>query len=306
MSPALPVAAAATAGILVGAAIVATRYVIGQTDPASLALWRYGIGVLCLLPPVLMMKRAAIARADVLPICLLGIVQFAVLILLHNFSLRYIPAGLGAVIFTTLPLLTLMIGAAIGREALTLFKAAGVGLTIVGVALTLGDRLTAPTGSGLVWLGALAMLGSAFCGALCSVLYRPYLERYPALQISFLAMVASVVFLCLPAAGAGFFSEAPGFTGAGWLVVLFLGVSSGLGYYLWLWALRHTTPTRVTIFLALSPLTATALGILLLRRGGLGAIPGRPRRGRPRSLAGPQGAALTVLCYAGWDESLVA
>jgi drug/metabolite transporter (DMT)-like permease len=37
-----------------------------------------------------------------------------------------------------------------------------------------------------------------------------------------------------------------------------------VGYYLWLWALQHTSPTRVTVFLALSPITATLLGALLL------------------------------------------
>ena len=265
MSPALPAAAAATAGILVGAGIVATRFVIDQTDPASPALWRYGIGALCLLPPFLLMKRSAIARSDILPICMLGIVQFAILIMLHNYALKHVPAALGALIFATLPLLTLVIGAAMGREPVTLFKSAGVGLTVLGVALALGDRLGAPAdGGGLFWLGALAMFGSAFCGALCSVLYRPYLRRTPSLQVSFLAMVASVAFLCLPAAGAGFFDGAPRFTWGGGLAVLFLGVSSGLGYYLWLWALRHATPTRVTIFLALSPFTAAALGALLL------------------------------------------
>ena len=31
-----------------------------------------------------------------------------------------------------------------------------------------------------------------------------------------------------------------------------------------LWALRHATPTRVTVFLALSPVTAAGLGALLL------------------------------------------
>jgi len=31
-----------------------------------------------------------------------------------------------------------------------------------------------------------------------------------------------------------------------------------------LWALNHTTPTKVTVFLALSPITATALGALWL------------------------------------------
>jgi len=46
--------------------------------------------------------------------------------------------------------------------------------------------------------------------------------------------------------------------------VLFIGVSSGIGYFLWLWALRHTTPTRVTVFLALGPVTAAVLGVLFL------------------------------------------
>src|SRR2546426_12037256 len=35
-------------------------------------------------------------------------------------------------------------------------------------------------------------------------------------------------------------------------------------YYLWLWALGHATPTQVTVFLALSPVTATVLGATLL------------------------------------------
>ncbi|MDP6342391.1 MAG: EamA family transporter, partial [Alphaproteobacteria bacterium] len=39
---------------------------------------------------------------------------------------------------------------------------------------------------------------------------------------------------------------------------------SGLGYYLWLWALQHATPTEVTVFLALGPITATAGGAMLL------------------------------------------
>jgi drug/metabolite transporter (DMT)-like permease len=56
----------------------------------------------------------------------------------------------------------------------------------------------------------------------------------------------------------------PHFTANGWLAVVFIGVSSGVGYYLWLWALNHTTPTKVTVFLALSPITAAGLGALLL------------------------------------------
>ena len=108
------------------------------------------------------------------------------------------------------------------------------------------------------------MLGSALCGAVCSVLYRPYLQKYPTVPVSAFAMLASVGFLAVLAAGEGFFTTLPRFTTGGWLAILFIGISSGIGYYLWLWALNHTTPTRVTVFLALSPITATALGALFL------------------------------------------
>jgi drug/metabolite transporter (DMT)-like permease len=98
----------------------------------------------------------------------------------------------------------------------------------------------------------------------CSVLYRPYLQRYEALPVSSLAMLASVIFLCVPAAYEGLFNGWPQISNRGWAAVLFVGMSSGIGYFLWLWALAHTTPTRASILLALSPITATALGFWLL------------------------------------------
>jgi drug/metabolite transporter (DMT)-like permease len=95
-------------------------------------------------------------------------------------------------------------------------------------------------------------------------LYRPYLRKYPTLDVSAFAMLASVGFLAVLAAWEGFFNSLPRFTMGGWLAVLFIGISSGVGYFLWLWALGRTTPTRVTVFLALSPVTATGFGALLL------------------------------------------
>src|SRR5258708_30718839 len=54
-----PTAASAATGVQVGAAIVATRFVIGQTSPASLALLRYAIGFCCLLPAAARAARTA-------------------------------------------------------------------------------------------------------------------------------------------------------------------------------------------------------------------------------------------------------
>src|SRR5512143_2624698 len=105
----MPMAAGAASGILVGSAMVATRFVIDQTHPASLALWRYLIGFLCLLPPIILSSRVRIERRDFLPIALLGIIQFGILIALLNYALQFIPSARAALIFATLPLLTMIL-----------------------------------------------------------------------------------------------------------------------------------------------------------------------------------------------------
>ena len=63
--------------------------------------------------------------------------------------------------------------------------------------------------------------------------------------------------------------DAPTFTphlsSIGWLAAGFLGLfGAALSYMLWLWALRHTTPTLVAVALALNPMMALTWGALLL------------------------------------------
>lgn len=251
-------------GVLVGASIVATRFVVDQTGPASLALLRYAIGLACLLPPALLTAHVRFERGDLLPIALLGILQFGVVVGLLNFALQFIPSGRASLIFATAPLLTMLLAALLGHERILPVKAIGVGLTILGVGLALGDKVLGAGAASNGWIGELAVFGSAFSAALCSVLYRRYLARYPAVSVSAVAMFASLLFLAYFAAGEGLFASFPHITEVGWLAIVFMGVGSGLGYYLWLWALSRTTPTRVTVFLAFSPLTATFLGALLL------------------------------------------
>ncbi len=266
--------AAALVGIQVGSAIVASRFVIAQTQPASLAFMRYSIGALCLLPFVLSKPKLHFARRDLVPIALLGIIQFGIVIALMNYALQVLPSARVALVFATLPLQTMLIAALLKQESLTLSKTLGVFLTLLGVGLALGERALLPAGS-QVWTRELMVLLSAFSAALCTVLYRPYLKKYPALQVSSFGMLASVIFLAFLAAREGFFLKLPSFTPLGWFAIIFVGISSGLGYFLWLWALNHTTPTKVTIFLALNPITATLLGALLLaEKPGLGLLLG--------------------------------
>ncbi|HKX39754.1 MAG TPA: DMT family transporter [Burkholderiaceae bacterium] len=257
--------AAAAVGVQVGAAIVATRAVVGELGPVTLAALRYAIGLLTLLPfvwPALRDARAPrIARREWLQIALLGIGQFGLLIALLNIGLRSVPAAKGALLFAAFPLLTLIVATLLGHERLVWRQCLGVALTLAAVALALGPDAWRASGS---LAGELAILASALCGAVCSVLYRPVLRRHPALPVSAIAMGAAVVALALCAPFEDAAARMPQVSARGWGAIVFIGTSSGIGYFLWLWALRHAAASRVTLFLSLSPLAAMLLGVLLL------------------------------------------
>ncbi|RYY92779.1 MAG: DMT family transporter, partial [Comamonadaceae bacterium] len=174
----------------------------------------------------------------------------------------HVGAAQAALIFSLFPLLTLLLAAALGREQLGARLLAGVLLSIAGVALSLLPKLQA---SSTGWWGEASVLAAAAIGALCSVLYRPYLQRYPTVPVSAFAMLASVLFLAMAALGERWPERVATLTASQWLVVTFIGVSSAVGYFWWLHALKHESPTRVTVFLALNPVTAALLGAVLLR-----------------------------------------
>jgi drug/metabolite transporter (DMT)-like permease len=260
----MPVAVAAGVGVQVGLALVATRYAVNESGPATLAMFRYAIGAACLLPVMLHLRMPMrFAARDAVPIAIFGILQFGVLIVLINYGLAYITAARAALLFASFPLITMILAALLGREKLTLLKSAGVLLTILGVGITLGEKIFDGTGTDSL-IGEGAVLLAAFCGALCSVLFKPYLQRYPTLSVGAYSMLASVAFLIFLALYEGAFTSWTGYSSTGWLAVAFIGLSSGIGYFGWLWALRHAPPTQVTVFLGLSPITAGIVGALLL------------------------------------------
>lgn len=257
------VAAAVLSSCIGGCAVVATRSVIGQTDPITLALWRYGIGAVVLALIVGPRRWGIIAGRDLAGVAALGVLFFAVFPALFNLALAWTTAARGALALSTLPALTLALSVAWRMEPLTRPKLAGVLAAIGGVALALSaDLRGAPDGA---WRGDLVMIGTAGCGALYNVLARPYLGRYRAVVFTAHTMPigAAALFAMAPAAGLSDLGMQLDTTG--WLVVAFLGTFGAAGaFYLWSWALERTTPTRVAVSVAVNPCVALTLGVVVL------------------------------------------
>lgn len=257
------VLAAVLSSALGGAAAAATRYVIGVTDPVTLAAFRFGLGFLFLLPIALARRRRWPEGREWAAVAALGLLFFAVFFVLFNVSLRYTTAGRGALALSTLPLLTMVVAAALGVERLTGRKTMGVLVATAGVAFVLGTGLAhAPAGA---WRGDLVMVTGALCMALYSVWSRPFIRRSGPLPFTTAGMGAGAAALTLLAWRTGGFAAAGGFGPPEWAAIAYLGLFGGaLVFYLWAFALARTTPTRVASTITVNPVTASAVAAFLL------------------------------------------
>jgi len=262
--------AATVASVCFGASVVATRYVVGQTDPVTLAFLRYAIATLCLAPVLHAAMAAAMPRRDLLSIAALGVLFFGIFPWSFSAALVHLPSSRVATIIATTPLVTLLVSHLRGVERITLPMVIGQLAALAGLYLALGV-IVAPSSRGSVgadgtpWLGVVLTLCAVLCGALYNVFSRPFLKRYKPLHVSALSMAAGTASLAPLAATRGAFTSVPPFTDTAWAALVFLGTFGGaLGFALWIWALQRSTPSRVAVFLAINPVTATLLGALLL------------------------------------------
>ena len=88
---------------------------------------------------------------------LLGLCFFGLFFVLYNIAIGYTTAARASLALATLPLHTMVVGALLGIEPLTLRKSTGVGIAVLGVVAALASGLSAaPPGA---WRGELIMTG---------------------------------------------------------------------------------------------------------------------------------------------------
>ncbi|MBV1693700.1 MAG: DMT family transporter [Hyphomicrobiales bacterium] len=262
--------AAAAAALSAGTAVVATRFVIGETDPISLVFFRYLVSIICFVPILPMLwPQSGLDAAEYAKIAGFGVLFFVLFPWTFNAALQCNPAARGAVGLATIPIQTLLVAAIFGREQLSISKAVGVLLAFSGIAVAFGGAAFGrDTGSYL--LGDCLILLSGLCAAIYSVFGRSTLMRHGPLFVTALAMVFAVAALIpvvvLPAVALkGSAAALPAFSFSGWMAVLFLGSFAGaVQFSLYMWALRWLPPTTTTLYLTLNPITAMVLGIVLL------------------------------------------
>src|SRR5262249_8314920 len=203
--------------------------------------FRFGIGFLFLLPLAWWQGDAWPARRDWAGVAGLGVLYFMLFPILFNASLIFTTAARGALALSTLPLLTMLVCAAIGSEALTPRKSAGVLIAMGGVALALLSGLaSAPDGA---WRGDLLMVAASLCMALYSIWSKTLISRSGPIPFTAMAMGVGAACLILVSLWRDSFAPVAAFGLPQWGAAFYLGAfGAALTFYLWAFALERTTP----------------------------------------------------------------
>jgi drug/metabolite transporter (DMT)-like permease len=264
------VASSAIGGIAGGA----TRFVVHATDPVTLGVFRFGTGFLILLPIALYMKSRWPKGRDWIAVAALGILFFFAFSVLFNLAYTYTTAARGALTLSTMPLMTMLVGAALGIETLTVRKTTGVLIAMTGVLFALAFGLSnAPAGA---WRGELVMVAATFCMSLYNVWSRPFIARSDPLAFLTAGMGAAAFCLLVWALAIHGFDAAAQFGASQWVAITYLGIVGSAGaFILWVFALSRTSPTKTAVTITVNPVFASIVGAVAIGEGiGLNLIVG--------------------------------
>ncbi len=258
--------AAAVAAVLAtfsaGTTLGAIRFVGPESDAFTITFLRIAIGAAILLPLALVFARGWPRGRDLFVLAGFGVAMFGVSQWLVSASLIHTSAARGGILASTVPFMTLALAAALGAERLTWLKGFGVAVATFGVALALWRDASAVPGG---WVGDLYMLAASAVLSVYNVVSRDIIRRYPPLIFVVCNMIPGAVVLFVVGLLVGAPVTELEFSGNGWLAIAYIGIAGSAGtYFLWLWALRNTTPTRVAVALTMNPVGAIAAAVIVL------------------------------------------
>lgn len=246
-----------------GSAAAVTRYLTGNADPITLAILRWGIGFMLVWPAAVLLRAKFPPRADWLAVTVLGICFFGLFFIFYNIALGYTTAARASLALSTLPLQTMLVGALLGIEPLTLRKSLGVAIAMLGVLAALATGISAaPDGA---WRGEAIMVGAVLCMAFYNVWSRRFIVRSSVLGFLCVGMGAGAAALILIGVLTGRVVVLESFNAAQWTAGFYLGIGGGAAaFILWVMALQRTTPTLVANTMTVNPIAAGLLATQLV------------------------------------------
>jgi drug/metabolite transporter (DMT)-like permease len=238
-------------------AFVGIRVSLQGYTPGGLALLRFIVASFFML--IIQMKlpeRRSIALTDKAWLLLVGVFGLGFYHIALNYGELSVPSGISSFIISLSPLVT--------REIISINMIIGMIVSIIGVALIMLGKINDYN----FHIGVFEVMIATFVGGVYSVLQKPFLKKYHAIEVTAYIIWGTMIFLLyyLPEMVGSIKTASLQST----MAAIYLGVfPAAIGYLAWSYGLKEMSATEAANYLYLMPLIATLLGWIWL-----GEIPG--------------------------------
>ena len=242
-----------------GSLYVASKYVLDKVPPFTVSLVRYAVAFLLLFVFIRIKKYRPVERKDYKYIFIIGFLGYFVALVLQLLGTKYSSASFAALVNSLNPIVIMIMAAVFLHEKLTCQKIIGLVLGLAGVYAVLGGVQGGDMKAGIV-----LSLISVLIWSYVSIIIRKISHRYPPLLITAWSM--GVALVCTLPVSAVELIRTPVLWDEGViLALLYMAVMcTCVAHLLWNESLSLAEAGTCSAFYPVQPLSATALGILLL------------------------------------------
>jgi drug/metabolite transporter (DMT)-like permease len=240
------------------------KYGTALVDPLAYNGIRVGLAAVVLVLIVAATRAPLPPRRDILALLGLGVLGNGFYQCLFVIGVSKTSASDAALVIAATPAFVAIIGKLRGSERTSAKRAAGIAMSILGMAFVVLGATTATSGNASL-VGDLIMLAASLCWAMYTVLLKPYTARAAGMPLSALTMVGGAIPLiayCLPSM---LRTNWTAFPPLGWLAVSYSGVGSlVIAYAFWYRGVRIIGPTRTAMYSNLQPVIAVLVAWAML------------------------------------------
>ncbi len=253
--------------IIWGGNFVAYKHLMQVIVPAGLLAARF-VAITVILLGVLAWRgrlRRGNTRAMWLRLLPAGVLIMGLQQITFVTGLNLTAAGEGSLIFSTAPVFTALMAAAIGQERIRPLNWLGIGAAMAGTAMVILGGAGARHVPHTRVTGDLLMLASSLGYALFMVASKPLMRRYGALKVLTFSYVFGLLVVVPFGAREAIAGEWMSLGPAGWFSMFWLVMLAGAyGFVAWYWRISRTTPSRVAVYQYCVPVVAMIAAALLL------------------------------------------
>jgi drug/metabolite transporter (DMT)-like permease len=234
-------------------------------QPITIATARMVIGAIIVFP-VLKLQGLSLPPLGRgwFPLIIIGLFEALVPTTLVAFGETHVSSGLAAVLFSTMPIFTVMLAHFWRSEPFTRNKTLGVLIGFTGTVIVLLPSLAGGAGSGAILLGALAVLLASFSKAFAALYSHTALADKEPIEVAAGMMISAAVigspFILL-------FENPIGveFTTRSLIALIAVGVfSAGVAFILFFWLIKYRGPSFASIVRFNEPPIAIGLAFVFL------------------------------------------